>query len=205
MAACTPAPNNLRLPKAKPSMSDDMKTPKRISTKQLAFQCQFMEITHQRADFEGFSKDYFVINFRRRGGVVAVRDGNVLLVRQYRFLLNSGSWELPGGTIEDNEPLEDGLVRECVEETGVRPRNLRQLIVYYPGLDNVDNRTTLFYSDEVEVVAPFHKNPSEISDIAWIPFERSLKMIFQQEILDAMTIVGLLAYSQIMRDVAVKR
>lgn len=136
---------------------------------------------------------------------MAVRDGNVLLVRQYRFLLNSGSWELPGGTIEDNEPLEDGLVRECVEETGVRPRNLRQLIVYYPGLDNVDNRTTLFYSDEVEVVAPFHKNPSEISDIAWIPFERSLKMIFQQEILDAMTIAGLLAYSQIMRDVAVRR
>jgi len=164
-----------------------------------------MEITHQRADFDGFSKDYFVVNFRLRGGVVALRDGHVLLAKQYRFLPNAGSWELPGGTIDDGEGLEEGLQRECMEETGVRPRNLRELIVYYPGLDNVDNRTTVFYSEDVEIVAPFRADPGEVYEIAWVPLERCLEMVFKHEILDAMTVVGLLAYSHVLHARRIKR
>lgn len=180
-------------------MSDPTKLPLRISDRKTTYQCPFMEITHQQAEFEGFKKDYYVVNFKRRGGVVALKDGEVLLVRQYRFLPNDASWELPGGTIEDHEDLESGLVRECLEETGVRVSALRALVEYYPGLDNVDNRTTVFLSEQAEAVAPFRGNLAEIQEIAWIPLERCLRMIFDREILDAMTVAGLLACDHALR------
>ena len=153
-----------------------------------------MQIVHCRADFGAFAKDYYVVGFKRRGGVVILHDDSVLLVRQYRYLLNDYSWELPGGTIEDSENAEDGLIRECFEETGVRPKELLPLVVYYPGLDNVDNRTSVYYSRGATVGAPFKSNPAEIVEIAWIPYERCLDMVFRGQILDAMSVAGLLAY-----------
>ena len=180
-------------------MSDPSEGPLRISNRETTYQCPFMEITHQQAEFEGFTKDYYVVNFKRRGGVVVLKNGEVLLVRQYRFLLNGASWELPGGTIEDDENVESGLVRECLEETGVRVSALRALVEYYPGLDNVDNRTTVFLSEQAEPVAPFRGNPAEIQEIAWVPLERCLRMVFDREILDAMTVAGLLACEHILR------
>jgi len=155
----------------------------------------FMEIQHTEADFGTFKKDYFVVYFGPRAGIVAVREGNVLLTRQYRFLIDTLSWELPGGTIERGEDPAEGAVRECFEETGVRCRDLKPLLVYYPGLDNVDNRTNLFFSESAELGGSFVRNNTEVLEIAWIPIAHCVEMVFRQEILDAMTVAGLLAYA----------
>ena len=61
------------------------------------------------------------------------------------------------------------------------------------GLDNFDNRTTLFSSTRVEVVAPFAPAEAEVVEIRWIPLEECLRMVFGGEILDALTVAGLLA------------
>jgi len=42
--------------------------------------------------------------------------------RRYLYLLradNKQTWSLPGGKIENNETLLDGLIRECTEEMGI--------------------------------------------------------------------------------------
>ena len=51
-------------------------------------------------------------------GAVIVQDGQVLIVkRKYDPL--AGQWSLPGGGVELGETLEDSIVREMVEETGL--------------------------------------------------------------------------------------
>lgn len=181
------------------AMNQHLKFPLEITERQTTYRCPFMDIYHHKARFDGFSKDYFVVSFKRRGGVVAVHDGNVLLVRQYRFLINGLSWELPGGTIEEAEDMRNGIERECLEETGVAIGEVRELVTYYPGLDNVDNRTTIFYTENVKPTSSFQGNPREIGEIAWIPLSRCIEMVFSREILDAMTIAGLLAYDHVRR------
>lgn len=165
----------------------------------LDYSNRFMDVRHTRADFGAFSKDYYVVDLGPRAGIVALREGCVLLTRQYRFLIDDYSWEIPGGRVDAGESPEVAAVRECVEETGIRCNELKPLVVYYPGLDNFDNRTTLFCSEKVEVAAPFVADDAEVVEIRWIPVDNCLDMIFRGEILDALTVTGLLAYQTRMR------
>jgi ADP-ribose pyrophosphatase len=155
----------------------------------------FMEVRHTRADFGSFSKDYYVVHFGPRVGVVAVNGGKVLLTRQYRFLVRELTWEIPGGRVEPDETPEAAATRECLEETGVRCANLKTLVAYYPGLDNVENRTTLLYTQDTEQARPFAADPAEVEEIAWVPMQECLRMVFSQKILDALTVTGILSYA----------
>jgi len=62
------------------------------------------------------------------GGVV-VRDGRALLVRRGKPPLY-GRWTVPGGTVELGETLEEAVVREMEEETGLRVEPLEVLAVF---------------------------------------------------------------------------
>jgi mutator protein MutT len=61
------------------------------------------------------------------GGVV-VRDGRVLLIRRGKEPLH-GRWLVPGGTVELGETLEEALVREMREETGLEVEPVELLTV----------------------------------------------------------------------------
>ena len=62
-------------------------------------------------------------------GAVIVHGGRVLLVRRGHEPLK-GRWSLPGGLLDVGESLENGVIREVAEETGlqVRPLELIELL-----------------------------------------------------------------------------
>jgi 8-oxo-dGTP diphosphatase len=51
--------------------------------------------------------------------VVFNKKGEVLLIKRGLEELNGGKYDLPGGHIEKNETIEEALVREVKEETGL--------------------------------------------------------------------------------------
>ena len=164
-----------------------------LSDEELVYSNPFMEVRHTKADFNTFQKDYYVVHFGPRAGVVVVRNGSILLTRQYRFLPNTLSWEIPGGKVDERESPEVAAERECQEETGVIVRNLKKLAVYYPGLDNVQNRTSIFWTNDWDA-GEFKADKSEIKEIHWIPLDKCIQMIKNEEVLDALTITGILGY-----------
>jgi len=168
---------------------------KTISPPSLQYRNRFLEIHHVHADFESFSKDYYIVELGPRAGIVVIQDDRVLLAKQYRFLINDFSWELPGGRVEEDESPEVAAVRECLEETGYQCNALRQIVEYFPGLDNFNNRTTVFVSKSAQQVHAFHGDDAEVIATKWFPMDEALQMVFSGVILDALTIVGLLAYA----------
>ena len=54
-------------------------------------------------------------------GAVVLWNGRVLLVRRGQEPLK-GEWSLPGGALELGETLEEGIVREVLEESGLSVR-----------------------------------------------------------------------------------
>lgn len=71
--------------------------------------------------------------------ILAVHDGAVILVEQYRVPLGRSCIELPAGLIGDeetNEPPEQAAARELEEETGFRAGRMENLGEFYssPGM-----------------------------------------------------------------------
>ncbi len=50
---------------------------------------------------------------------VVKKDGRILLTRRLADVHLAGSWEFPGGKVEDGEDPEAAVVRECREECGI--------------------------------------------------------------------------------------
>ena len=75
----------------------------------------------------------------RAAVILAVEDGDVLLVEQHRVPLGCNCIELPAGLIGDHDADEDPLesaARELEEETGYRAERLEDLGAFYssPGM-----------------------------------------------------------------------
>jgi ADP-ribose pyrophosphatase len=78
--------------------------------------------------------------------ILAVEDGHVLLVEQYRVPLGRNCVELPAGLIGDETEGEDPLEaagRELEEETGYRAAKLESLGEYYSSPGMVSESFTL--------------------------------------------------------------
>lgn len=65
-------------------------------------------------------------------GYVTNENGQVLLVKTY---WRADTWEMPGGQVEEGEPLHEALCREVKEETGIYIRPLGITGVYYNRTD----------------------------------------------------------------------
>jgi len=68
-----------------------------------------------------------------------VKDNRVLLIRKKRGF-GVGKLNAPGGRVESGETFEQAAIRECEEETGVRPLNLeyRGFVEFYSVNDEPD-------------------------------------------------------------------
>lgn len=84
-------------------MSEITLLPSRIEPQELVYQDRNQKLCRIIARFDGFSKEYYVSDHGQRAAVVAVRNGEVLLTRQYRLLINGLSYEIPGGRVDEKE------------------------------------------------------------------------------------------------------
>ncbi len=89
-------------------------------------------------------------NPRPAATVVAVRDGNLLLVKR-AVPPAVGQWCLPGGFMELRESAADAAQRELHEETGLTVRHLSFLgVCPYPGGPKRDLLVLAYYSHDVD-------------------------------------------------------
>jgi len=170
-------------------MTETTLLPLSIEPQELVYQDRNQKIYRIAAQFDGFDKEYFVSDHGQRAAVVVIRDGELLLVRQYRLLINGLSYEIPGGKIEENETPENAAIRECMEETGIQCLSLKQLISYHPSLDIWKNYTYVFCSEECKEISANYSDRR-----VWIPLERCIEMVFEQQIVDSLSIIALLTY-----------
>ncbi len=57
---------------------------------------------------------------------------HIVLIRQYRYAIDSLIWELPAGSVDQGETPAQAAARECHEEVGLAPVQLERLGAFYP-------------------------------------------------------------------------
>jgi len=115
----------------------------------------------------------------------------IVMIRQFRKPAEEVLWELPAGTLEVGESLDNCAKRELEEETGYYPRKIKKLITFFstPGFCN--EKLTLFLAEDLE-----KKNKNEDADefieVQLIKANEALKLVQENIIKDAKTIIGIL-------------
>ena len=165
-----------------------------ISLPKVVYRDRNREISEVKAIFGEFYKDYLVSYSGRRSGILVVHEQSVLMVRQFRLLINDVSWEIPGGSIDEGEEPQEAAIRECLEETGVLCDQVDPLLFFHPGMDTTNNPTHIFYSKSFTKLEKPLPNPREILDSSWLELDQCMDMIGSGLIVDSLTLIALLMY-----------
>jgi ADP-ribose pyrophosphatase len=132
---------------------------------------------------------------RHRGSVVLIPQpspGEVILIRQFRFVIGRWIWELPAGSLEPGEAPARAARRECVEEIGWRPTRIRRLGAYYPSPGFCDERMIFFAcSGLVRPQRPAKIDPDEQIEPKTFRVRDVWRLVDRGQILDMKTVIGL--------------
>ena len=118
--------------------------------------------------------------------------GKVILVRQYRYAVNTFLWELPAGSVDEGESPEQAARRECHEEIGLVPSTIVRLSAMYPTPGYCDEEMVFFRLSGLEKTDE-QAEVDEDEDIETRVFELrdAREMVRRGEIQDMKTLVGL--------------
>ncbi len=130
--------------------------------------------------------------------VLCVKDGNVALVRQFRYAYGEELLEIPAGKINEGERPEDCASRELSEETGLCAEKLELWHVLYP-TPGYDNEKIYIYFARGVTQGAAHLDEGEFLNVVFLPVEEAMKRIEEDKIRDAKTIVALYRYALTQR------
>jgi ADP-ribose pyrophosphatase len=143
---------------------------------------------------DGRTTVYGVVTFGECVGALPLaEDGRVLLVRQYRYVQDAVTWEMPTGGVQAGESLEDAARRELLEEGGILAARLTHLSTYHTSKSVVRETAHLYLAEGLTVEVAHQADETEFIATAWLPFEQVLGMVLANEIVDSMTVIAVLA------------
>jgi len=135
------------------------------------------------------------------GSVVVLpilRDGRVLLIRQYRHAAGDFLWELVAGRKEPHETPAIAARRELLEETGYTARRLRKLVHIIPTPGFVKEWMWIFSAEGLAVGAAQPEEDEKIFPRAFT-LKQVDAMIRSGRLRDAKSIAGLLYYMRYIK------
>ncbi len=125
--------------------------------------------------------------------VVALTDRNeVLMVKQYRHPVGQELWEIPAGKIEAGEKPLQCAQRELEEETGYLAQNWHQIYSFYASPGFCTEQIYLLLASDLTKYSQ-KLDQDEFIEVEKISLSAALQMAASGQIIDAKTIVGLLA------------
>ena len=93
---------------------------------------------------------YFTIRLQDYVTILALTPAHkILLVKQYRPVVEDYSLELPSGHVEEGESPSEAAVRELFEETGYTAREVHLLGTLTPDVGRLENRLWCYFADDL--------------------------------------------------------
>lgn len=160
----------------------------------LVYENRWMRLREDVAEMpDGRTTVYGVAIFGHCVGIVPLLEqGQILLVRQYRYVQGENHrWEIPTGGVKQGESFEQAAQRELAEEAGYHAGRLIHVSSYYTSKSVCDETAHLYIGEDL-TPAEAVPDDTEFIQRCVFPFEQALRMTLDGEIMDSMSILGIL-------------
>ena len=121
------------------------------------------------------------------------RNGNMILVRQYRRGAGKDLLEIPAGCVEPGENPEETVKRELQEEIGYLPNKITSMGGFYASPGYNTEYLYLYLATEL-VPAKLHAEDTDSIEVVPVPIKSITDYIKSGKICDAKSIAGILYY-----------
>ncbi|RXZ78325.1 NUDIX hydrolase [Paenibacillaceae bacterium] len=125
--------------------------------------------------------------------IIALLDGKMLVVEQFRKPLEKFQVEIPAGKLDPGEDPMQAAIRELEEETGYRAKSLKPVSAFYTSPGFADEKLYLYFTDELEPGA-MELDDDEFLAVEAITFEQAEHYLREEKISDAKTILAIYAW-----------
>ena len=129
--------------------------------------------------------------------IIALKDRQLLLVRQYRYAIAQSTLEIPAGKLDPHELPLDCAVRELREETGYRG-TMEPISTFYTTPGFTDEVIHLFLAQDL-VWDPLSPDDDEFIEVERLPWDEAVHRAQHNEFKDAKTILGILLVKDRLR------
>ena len=117
---------------------------------------------------------------------------HVVLIRQYRYVIDRWIWELPAGSLDPGEDPETAARRECHEEIGQVPRRIELVTSVFPTPGFCDEEMLFYRVDGLDEAAePAAGDEDEQLEPRVFTVREARSMVERGEIVDMKTAFGL--------------
>lgn len=151
---------------------------------------------------DGREHDFFVINNRKDWiqCIALTANNEIVLVSQYRAGNDDITLELPGGGIDENEPVEHAAFRELREETGFAGNHPILLHSAYPNPATQTNRVYYYLLQNCKKIYDTQFDDVEDLRTHLLPLDQLDEVIDQGTFQSAITLAGILALQRWLRN-----
>jgi len=139
---------------------------------------------------DGSTKKYYWAELPPAVVVVAIVDGDVVFVEQYRPTIGKGCLELPAGIVETGETYVEAGTRELQEETGYRPGEAVLLEDYWIATGVLRHERGIVFAENLDPAAA-DLDDNEFLKVTRYPVKEALARAREPPANDA-TLEGLL-------------
>jgi ADP-ribose pyrophosphatase len=148
-------------------------------------------------DAEGREHTRDIVGHPGAVAVLALHDGHVLMVHQYRSPAGQVLVEIPAGTLERGpdgtaEDPERAAVRELAEETGCAAASWRHLGAFYTAPGFAEEYMHLYLATDVSPITGHVPDEDERLRVERVPWRDALRWTSDGTLQDAKSLVGLM-------------
>lgn len=176
---------------------------KRLSTR-YPFVTQWMRLRQDRVRIEG--KGEFTFTYREAPDAVAVvpvtRDGEMVLLKQYRYTVDDWCYEVPAGGTHDRRAsdLEEVARDELHEEIGATCGQLIAVTTAYTLNAISDELMHVYLALDVELAEEPKPEKTELIEVCPVPVAEALRMAHSGEIRDGMSALVIMLCEDMLRE-----
>ena len=157
----------------------------------LIYDGKIMQVTREEVELENGEHAYREVVYHHGGVcILAVKDHQIILVKQFRYPNRIQTIEVPAGKLEKDEDPQDCAFRELEEETNNRARDMKFIMKVLPSPGYTSEWLYLYEAiDFEEVNDALAGDDDEFIDIIKMDIDEAYQKVLDGEIVDAKTVI----------------